>query len=251
MPRSPAPPGNFWMPEKKFLRSADRSWPLPVSAVLFDLDGTLIHTGPDLARAVNRMMQDLDMDTYPEEKVLTWVGNGAVTLIHRALTGTRDGQAESALYERGHASFHRHYLEGVCEHSEPYPDVVDVLNTLRDNGYLLACVTNKPERFTCPLLKELELLGYFAQVVSGDTLAVKKPDPLPLRHICDRFGITPRQAVLVGDSVTDINAARAAAMPVICVSYGYNQGLDLTKYEPDAIIDSFRELSSLIAPLEN
>lgn len=219
--------------------------------MLFDLDGTLIHTGPDLARAVNLMMRDLGMDVYPEEKVLNWVGNGAVTLIHRALTGSRDGRAAPELYERGHNSFHHHYLEGVCEHSEPYPDVVEALKDLHEKRYRLACVTNKPERFTCPLLNELELLSFFEEIVSGDTLSVKKPDPKPLHHVCERFGLTPGQAVLVGDSVTDIKAAQAANMPVICVSYGYNQGMDLTNYGPDAIIDSFRELSSLIAPLEN
>jgi phosphoglycolate phosphatase len=238
------------MPAERFFGEIERSWPLSVGGVLIDLDGTLIHTGPDLARAVNLMMRDLGRRGYPEEKVLNWVGNGAVTLIHRALTGSRDGQADPDLYERGHDSFHHHYLEGVCEHSEPYPDVVEALKTLSDQGFRLACVTNKPERFTCPLLKELELLSFFEAVVSGDTLSVKKPDPMPLHHVCERFGLTAEQAVLVGDSVTDITAAQAAGMPVICVSYGYNQGMDLTKYRPDAIIDSFKELSSLIIPLE-
>ena len=222
---------------------------MAVRAVIIDLDGTLIDTAPDLARAVNYMLVELGMTPYPEPRISSWIGNGAARLVQRALTGSRDGSPDAALYERGHQLFHDHYLAGVCEHSQPYPDVVEALKELRRRGFGLACVTNKPERFTRPLLEELELLEYFDHVVAGDTLAAKKPNPLPLEHVCRQYLIEPRQAVVVGDSVVDIEAAQAAGMPVICVSYGYNQGADLTKYQPDAIIDSFRELSSLLDPL--
>jgi phosphoglycolate phosphatase len=121
-----------------------------------------------------------------------------------------------------------------------------VLSKFQGEGFGLACATNKPEAFTVPLLRKLGLSAYFDQVVSGDSLSRKKPDPMPLRHICRRFGVAHTSVVMVGDSISDIHAARAASMPVICVSYGYNQGLDLTKARPDAIIDSFSELPDLI-----
>jgi phosphoglycolate phosphatase len=219
---------------------------LKVNAVVFDLDGTLIHTAPDLAHAVNRMREDLAMSRLPQSDVMNWIGNGVTRLVKRALTETWDGEPDADLFERGHALFHRHYMDGVCEHSEPYPDVCAALVELKARGFRLACVTNKLQAFTEPLLEELELDGFFESIISGDSLARKKPDPLPLRHICDRFGIAPRDAVLVGDSVNDIKAAKAAGMPVICVSYGYNQGLDLTKFEPNAIIASFKELTDIL-----
>lgn len=218
-----------------------------VKAVLFDLDGTLVNTGPDLAHAVNLMLRDLDMPGYPENRVLTWIGNGAPRLIKRALTNSTEGEPDPDLYERAHALFHEHYLRGVSAHSEPYPDVIEALTDLKARGFGLACVTNKPAIFTHPLLEELELNGFFDYVVSGDSLPKKKPDPMQLHYVCQQLSIPEREAVLVGDSVNDIRAAKAAGMPVVCVSYGYNQGVDLTKSGPDAIIDSFRELSELVA----
>ena len=217
-----------------------------VNAVVFDLDGTLIHTAPDLAHAVNRMREDLGMSKLPEGDVMNWIGNGVTRLVKRAITETWDGEPDADLFERGHGLFHQHYLDGVCEHSEPYPDVCEALIELKAMGFRLACVTNKSQAFTEPLLKELKLDGFFESIISGDSLPKKKPDPLPLQHICDLFGIAPRHAVLVGDSVNDVKAAKAAGMPVICVSYGYNQGLDLTKYDPNAIIASFKELTDIL-----
>ncbi len=217
-----------------------------VRALIFDLDGTLIHTAPDLANAVNRMREDLGMSTLPQSDVMNWIGNGVTRLVKRALTETWDGEPEPELFERGHALFHRHYMEGVCEHSEPYPDVREAITELKGVGFRLACVTNKAQAFTEPLLEELELDGFFESVVSGDSLAKKKPDPMPLLHICEQFGIAPGDAILIGDSINDIQAAKAAGMPVICVTYGYNQGVDLTKHDPNAIIASFKELSGIL-----
>ncbi len=222
--------------------------PIEFSAavVIFDLDGTLIHTAPDLARAVNLMREDLGMAGFSEIQIMDWVGNGASRLVKRALTESWDGEPDPELFTKAYALFQQHYLDGVCEHSRPYPDVLEALEELSQRGFRLACVTNKPERFTGPLLDALKLTHYFEAVVCGDSLAEKKPHPLPLVHLCKQTGVRVEQAVLVGDSVNDIKAARAAGMPVICVSYGYNQGVDLVKLEPDAIIDSFKELSGLL-----
>jgi phosphoglycolate phosphatase len=214
--------------------------------IAFDLDGTLIDTAPDLARAVNRMLVDLGRDAFPETRIAKWIGDGVARLIMRALTDGSEGEPDPALFERAHARFHAHYLAGVCEHSAPYPDVVEALRRLRAQGRPLACVTNKLAAFTEPLLAELELDHYFELVLSGDTLPRRKPDPLPLEHMCRRLNIAPAEGLLVGDSINDLRAARAAGMPVVLVRYGYNQGVDLSAHAPDAMIDSFRELIPLL-----
>jgi len=216
------------------------------SAVICDLDGTLVHTGPDLAAATNRMLADLGMEQHPENTILAWIGNGAPRLIKRALTASRNGEPDPVLFTRAQSLFKQHYLAGVCDASQPYPAVIQTLRLLEQRGFELACVTNKPEAFTTPLLRKLELDHYFRLVVSGDSLAKKKPDPLPLLHICAELEIGVSQAAMVGDSVNDIEAAQAAGMPVICVSYGYNQGMDLTNSSPDAIIQSFSGLPHLL-----
>lgn len=218
----------------------------PAKAIAFDLDGTLIDTAPDLARAVNRMLADVGQPEFPIARIATWIGDGVARLIKRALTDSPDGEPDPALYERAHARFHAHYLAGVCEHSAPYPDVVEALRHFRARSCKLACVTNKLAAFTGPLLAELELDHYFDLVLSGDSLPRRKPDPLPLVHMCERLEVTPAQTLLVGDSLNDLKAARAAGMRVILVRYGYNQGVDLSAHGPDAMIDSFRELIQMI-----
>jgi phosphoglycolate phosphatase len=216
------------------------------SAVVFDLDGTLVHSGPDLAVATNRMLENLGLDRHDDEVIFQWLGNGAARLVQRALTGDFDGIPEQELFERGYALFMRYYGEKMCVRSAPYPHVERVLGQFKEAGVPMACLTNKPQRFTAPILQSLHLDRYFDVVVAGDTLPVKKPDPRPLRYIVERLGIPVDGGVMVGDSISDIHAAQAAGMPVICVSFGYNQGLDLTEASPDAIIDCFAELPDII-----
>lgn len=220
--------------------------PLKVQVVICDLDGTLIHTGPDLAQAVNLMLAELERDTYPEEKVFEWIGNGVPRLVKRALTGSRDGEPDPAEFDPALEVFRRHYMAVVSDRSRPFPGVIEALSRLRERGFRLACVTNKAQAFTERLLRDLAMDHYFEITLSGDSLPKKKPDPLPLQHICEHFGVTPARAVLVGDSINDIQAAAAAGMPVVCVSYGYNQGMDLTKSDPAAMIDSFQQLDELL-----
>ncbi|MEJ2108180.1 MAG: phosphoglycolate phosphatase, partial [Acidiferrobacteraceae bacterium] len=201
--------------------------PLTVGMVLVDLDGTLIHTAPDLAASANRMLEALGMATHDQARVETWIGNGVSRLVKRALTGDMDAEPEAELYDRAYPLFLQFYGEQVADRSRPYPGVIEGLEALKTAGFGLACITNKAEEFTVPLLKALQLDGYFSLVLSGDSLAKKKPDPLPLLHACEHFGVTPEHAVLVGDSVNDTQAARNAGMPVILVSYGYNRGQDV------------------------
>lgn len=223
-----------------------RQLPLKVQAVICDLDGTLIHTGPDLAQAVNLMLRELGRAPYTEDKVYEWIGNGVARLVKRALTGSKDGEPDAAVFDPALDVFRRHYMTVVSDRSRPYPGVIESLPKLQRRGYRLACVTNKAQAFTGRLLRDLAMDQFFEITISGDSLPEKKPSPLPLRHICQQFGIEPARAVLVGDSINDIRAADAAGMPVICVSYGYNQGLDLTKSSPAAMIDSFEQLDALL-----
>lgn len=222
--------------------------PLVVKVVIIDLDGTLIDTAPDIAASANAMLRELGLRSYDRTTIATWVGNGVSRLVKRALTGDMDGEPDPSLYERAYPVFIRHYGERVSRESRPYPGVPAVLQRLRAAGFRLACITNKPGPFTLPLLKDLGLRDYFELVVSGDSLPARKPDPLPLRHACEYFGITPEQGVLIGDSANDTHAARAAGMPVICVTYGYNQGIDVRELNPDAVIDSLKELPDHIRP---
>ena len=218
------------------------AFPLAVKMVMVDLDGTLIHTAPDLAASANRMLKDLGRPQRELEIVSTWIGNGVPRLVKRALTGEMLAEPDAALYERGLALFQKHYAAGVSEFSRPFPGVVEGLTALAAMGFALACITNKAEAFTLPLLKNLDLHKYFALVLSGDSLPKQKPDPLPLLHACRHFGITPDHGVLVGDSGNDVQAARAAGMPVICVPYGYNHGHDIRASHPDLVVESLAQL---------
>ncbi|MDX1489444.1 MAG: phosphoglycolate phosphatase, partial [Acidiferrobacterales bacterium] len=225
--------------------------PLAVRLVIIDLDGTLIDTAPDLATSANAMLEELGMDVYDHETVATWIGNGISRFVKRALTGELDGEPDQALYDRAYPILLRHYAERVSRESRPYPGVTEGLAELRTGGFELACITNKAEAFTRPLLKDLGLADYFKLVLSGDSLPRRKPDPLPLLHACEVFDIAPAQGVLVGDSANDTEAAQAAGMPVICVTYGYNRGLDVRTLGPVAVIDSLTELPRHIRPLES
>jgi len=219
-------------------------FPLVVKMVMIDLDGTLIHTAPDLADCANRMLADLGRAPFPIETVMTWIGNGVPRLVKRALTGEMWGEPESALFDQALAIFQKHYAEHVADLSRPFPGVVEGLTQLKARGYRLACITNKAEAFTLPLLKNLDLHKYFELILSGDSLPKQKPDPLPLLHACRHFGITPDHGVLVGDSSNDVEAARAAGMPVLCVPYGYNHGHDIREAHPDTVVDSLVEVDS-------
>jgi phosphoglycolate phosphatase len=217
-------------------------FPLAVKMVMIDLDGTLIDTAPDLADGANRMLADLGRAPYPLATVMTWIGNGVPRLVKRALTGEMWAEPDGALFERALPVFQRHYAEHVADRSRPFPGVVEGLRQLEARGFRLACITNKAKAFTLPLLQKLGLDGYFELVLSGDSLPKQKPDPLPLHHACRHFGITPDHGLLVGDSRNDVEAARAAGMPVICVTYGYNHGHDIRESRPDAVVDSLAEV---------
>jgi phosphoglycolate phosphatase len=214
--------------------------------VLIDLDGTLIDSVPDLAYCVDALMAELAMPARGEAKVRQWVGNGIERLVKRALLDRLDGEPDQALLDKALPVYFKLYKENLSKRSRLYPGVKEGLQFLSSAGYKLGCITNKAAAFTEPLLKDLGIYDAFQIVVSGDTLPVKKPDPLPLLHAAQFFKVEPSRALMVGDSISDVKAARAAGFQVICVSYGYNHGRDIRDSHPDAVIDSLAQLSGLL-----
>ena len=214
--------------------------------VLIDVDGTLIDSVPDLAYCVDEMMKQLGMPVHGEAKVREWVGNGVERLTRRALIGKLEGEPDDALFEKAYPIFMALYAENTSKRSVLYPGVKEGLAYLKSAGYKLGCVTNKAAQFTLPLLQDLGIHDEFEIIVSGDTLPKKKPDPMPLLHVAEQLGVTPAEATMLGDSVSDVKAARAAGFQIICMSYGYNHGVDIREANPDAVIDSMAELEGLL-----
>ncbi|MFU8838207.1 MAG: phosphoglycolate phosphatase, partial [Thiohalomonadaceae bacterium] len=214
--------------------------------VLIDVDGTLVDSVPDLHYCVDAMMKALAMPLRGEARVRTWVGNGVERLVRRALTDSLDGEPDDQLFARAYPIFMDLYAENTSKRSTLYPGVLEGLDYLQQQGYKLGCVTNKAAQFTIPLLKDLGVHDRFGIIVSGDSLPEKKPHPLPLLHAAEFFGVAPEKALMLGDSVSDVKAARAAGFQIICMSYGYNHGNDIRDAKPDAVIDSMAELCNLI-----
>jgi len=214
-------------------------------AIFFDLDGTLIDSVPDLAMAVNKMLERLGRERFDESVIRYWVGNGAQTLVKRALLGKRDvddDTVETALFQKALGIFLQAYRSHLCDATRPYPHVPETIEKLRQKGYRLAIITNKPEPFIAPILEGLGLKHYFEAWLGGDSLPQKKPDPMPLLHMCETFNITICDAVMVGDSKNDILAANACSMASIGVTYGYNYGEEISIHQPTVVIDDFKTL---------
>lgn len=215
-------------------------------AILFDLDGTLVDSVPDLTTAVDAMLTDLELPVAGEAKVRQWVGNGATQLVRHALADSMEHQACAAI-DPAHLShalerFRHHYRRCNGELSQVYPGVSEALEALHNHGCKLGVVTNKPVEFTAPLLELLGLSRWFGVQVGGDSLPQKKPDAAPLLHALACLQTHISQALMIGDSRNDILAARAAGMPVIVLSYGYNHGADIRLEGADFVVDSLAEL---------
>jgi phosphoglycolate phosphatase len=216
-----------------------------VKAVMFDLDGTLVHSAPEIAFAINKMLAELQLSQLPQQKVESYIGEGAQMLIRRCITANLQHEPDEALFEQAQLLFFAHYADNVRQ-SKPYDGAVETLVALQDKRLKLACVTNKPERFTLPLLDESGLLDFFEIVVSGDTLPKKKPDPIQLRYICAKFNVLEAEAMLVGDSLTDVAGAHAAGCYIVTVPYGYNQRKPIEHSLVDETITNLTDLVHLL-----
>ena len=220
---------------------------LAVAAVLFDLDGTLLDTVPDLHAAVCAMLRDLGRPELPLDAVRSHVGRGIPNLVKRVLAASLDVADDAAPPPADAlASFRRHYARENGRATRLYPGVLDGLEALKAKGIPLAVITNKAAAFTVPLLEMTGLAPYFDVIVSGDSLPRAKPDPMPLVWACGRLGVSPAEAVFVGDSVNDFRAGRGAGCHVFLLPYGYNEGHDVQELACDAIVPTVAIAAGLV-----
>ena len=211
--------------------------------IMIDVDGTLVDSVPDLAYCIDEMMQKLGLQKRGEDKVRHWVGNGVPKLVERALSGELEGRPIKEVFDIAYPIFLDLYEDNATKRSYLYDGVREGLDYLQSQGYQLGCVTNKSEQFTHPLLQVLGIFNDFKIIISGDTLAKRKPDPMPLLYCAEHFKLKPEECLMLGDSVSDVKAARAAGFDIICMSYGYNHGNDIGDENPDLVIDSMSQLS--------
>jgi phosphoglycolate phosphatase len=215
---------------------------IPFDVIAFDLDGTLADTAPDLAAALNHALAEIGRPGIPPESVRNLIGHGGRALLRRGLAAS--GEAPEALVEEGYPILLDYYGAHLCEGTAPYPRINAALDSIEAAGAALAVCTNKPEGLAVRLLDALGWQGRFAAVVGGDTLAVRKPDPAPLREAVARAG--GGRAVLVGDSITDADTARAAGVPFVAVGFGFSDR-PVEALGADSVIQDYGEL---IAALE-
>lgn len=206
---------------------------------LFDLDGTLVDTAPDINAALNHALTSHGAKTVDEALTRHWVGHGARALVGEAI---REQRLSTRLAEPMFETFLAYYRAHLSTLSAPYPSVVETLRILRKKGARLAVVTNKLALFTEPLLAQLELADFFDAIVCGDTTDNPKPAADPALHTCAVLGIKPASALFVGDSAADVGCARAAGCPVVVVRDGYNHGTPADELGADAVIESFSDL---------
>lgn len=218
-------------------------------ALLFDLDGTLVDSVPDITVAIDRMLASLALPVAGEARVRNWVGNGAQKLVQRALAYGY-GEPENAVswhnLTQAHQRYSSFYREKLADFTRCYDGVLDALQHWHAQQLPLAVVTNKPEVFARDLLAQLSMQHFFAAIIGGDTLPERKPAAAPLLEAAKRLDVSPAHCWMVGDSRTDISAARNAGMPVVAVPYGYNHGEDVTALGPDAVVGSLVELAAVL-----
>lgn len=213
-----------------------------VALVVFDLDGTLVDSVPDLTVAVDAALADVGLRQRGEARVRGWVGNGSYKLIERALRDALGQAPEAERLTAVHDRFLHHYGVAPNALTRLYPGARIALDGLREKGLTLALVTNKPQAFIAPVLEGVGLSGYFALCLGGDALPYRKPDPTPLLHVARHFSVAPECCLMVGDSRHDVEAGKRAGFRTVAVPYGYNHGEPVATSHPDALVESLAEL---------
>ncbi len=213
-----------------------------IRALAFDLDGTLVHSAPGLAQAIDLALADLQLPPAGVERVSTWIGNGADIMMARALSWALGREPQADEQRDARALFDKHYAVTVEAGSTLFPQVQETLAALHASGLPLAIVTNKPTPFVAPLLQSLGIADYFSLIIGGDDVVVKKPHPAAIFLVLGRFGVLPGQLLFVGDSRNDILAAQAAGVPNVAMTFGYNYGEPIATSQPDLTLDTFSEL---------
>lgn len=222
--------------------------PFSVRALLFDLDGTLVDSAPDLCGAMNYLLAMRGHPVLALEEVRHLVGQGGRALLARGLWGeSATPPVNDPLFEEAVAVFLSYYGDHLTDNSKPYPGVVEALQWCQQQGLPMAVVTNKPEALACRMLEQLQLHPFFTHIVGGDTLLQRKPAAEPLLYVLNQLHVPPSLALMVGDSEMDVAAARAAGCPVVLMSHGYRQGVTAQALSPDGVLDHFDQLSQICA----
>jgi len=220
-----------------------------VSAIAFDLDGTLLDTIDDLAAAVNALLVELEHEPLPTAAIRTMVGKGMGNLVRRALAqarGVAPAAIDEATIDAALVRYQARYAAVLGRETRAYPGLHDGLARLKAMGFPLAIVTNKAARFVRPHLEQAGVAHHFGLIVGGDTLATRKPDAEPLLHVAAAFGIAPARLLMVGDSVNDVGAARAAGCPVVVLPYGYSEDSPVQNLEADAIVPTLTAVADRV-----
>ena len=224
-------------------------------AILFDLDGTLAHTLPQLSIAASEVAKEMGIEPPSLESMSNYVGNGVAMLLGRVILGRHDITLNDIRPEqltKARELFAKYYTQGLDKNFEVYPGVKEGIESFYNQGIKLAVVTNKPHVFAVPLLAHMGLDKYMGCILGGEVLDKRKPDPAPLLHVCEQLGVAPEQALMVGDSINDVKAGQNAHMPTVVFTYGYDGGYDVrTCCKADYLFDSFGELTELINSLPN
>lgn len=218
-----------------------------IKAAIIDLDGTMVDTAPDFLVAINAMREEFVLEPLSIDTIKRMVGQGVENLVRRVLAVDFTEDAVNKMFDAALAAYQKHYLPANGTYSELYPKVPEGLRALRSKGLRLACVTNKPMAFTIPLLVKKDVAEYFDLVIGGDSLPRKKPDPMPLLHVCHEFNLEPAQVLVIGDSSNDAQAAHAAGCPVVLVPYGYNHGEAIQTVKSDGIVETLLDAAQLVS----
>jgi len=215
---------------------------IPLKAVLFDLDGTLVDSRRDIAASANATRTHFGFTPLPEETIGTFVGLGIMNLLEKAVDSKDPDRLKEA-----HQIFKNHYREHCVDFTRCYPGTFELLEGLKNRRIKMAVVSNKPQEFTDLVLKKLDLWDFFEVAFGPEATINKKPHPEPLLTALQRMGVSPAEGVMIGDSVVDIEAARGAKMPVGVVSHGYGEKEILNAADPDWLVDSLAEFIEILA----
>ncbi|WP_053978553.1 phosphoglycolate phosphatase [Mangrovimonas xylaniphaga] len=214
--------------------------------IIFDFDGTLINSIPDLTLAINKMLSHYNLLPLTIEQVTPFVGNGAKPLVRRSLElSMQNNSISEGLMKEAFDIYFSAYKQDTCVDTFMYPGVLDTLNYLDKTGYQMVICTNKPLDFIEPILDKLEIKQFFKYWIGENSLPLKKPNAAPLLHLVDTMNTTIEKSIMVGDSKNDILAAQNANMENIGLSYGYNYNENIADYNPTLVVDQFSELQKL------
>jgi phosphoglycolate phosphatase len=214
--------------------------------IIFDFDGTLINSIPDLTLAVNKMLEKYNRPALTIEQTTPFIGNGAKTLVKRALNASfGEENVSESFFNEAFKVYLNSYKENCCVGTYLYPGVKETLLFLQEKNYQMAICTNKPFAFIEPILQNLEITPFFDYWIGEDSLSEKKPSAIPLLHIAEKLEVSVKDSLMVGDSKNDILAGQNAGMDTLGLTYGYNYNENISDYNPTVVKDRFSDLKVL------